>query len=716
MMEVDGGSPSASSLSFEVLEREVERENTNSPSSSSSQRQRQSKEKQQKKNKKGESNNNYDAKAAAFRSSVELDLVVCDPRSLALSGGGACSVLFGKFLSCGAVKQVSPTRLLTPVRQSGGLELPVREKGGEEAWHLFALFDCALEAGYPCVVVDYLLQVCLDPHLVSSNPQESFLMNRQVVETWCQDVAQYLRRAFFSMLETISPRDDHFYAKGLWIEKVLVNLKLVLDVLHPNTTPPRVVETTARARVSHDTVKGMNRLQHAKGPFPLHGGGGGMSEGLIPILGEKKRIPPSHAHFGRKTETERETERERGAFGGFHTQNNNHNNSVDSLSQGGANAKGKKKDPLDVVCLEVIQVLQACKICNWSYHEGLSEKEKMKGKYASLGEWKESLEKRSAVLGKLFIQHLIEDNDNDASRLQMDSSFGVYPFASFVDAVKKVFLSSKQQQKEAGENQSGNATSGTPGEMESEGKTKGKAMAEIKVFLYYLIDMGCSDSLVKSFATHFGLTNAECAKIKVYVQLDSLDGDSIREACLVLPSITHVIEYARVIGVLMKMNKPQVALDISRSRFNSHTFPSKEEALLILDIHLSCKGLYEGFLYCQEVWKRALDKADHIQIAQQCTQQLCKWCEDNRKTSKLMEMPFTSSEERHLETLFKNQPFWPLYLVLRRRYKEAQAALQTSSSLLDQSSLPLQRQQQLRDVFGHLQNLVDTAMNKIRVI
>ena len=129
------------------------------------------------------------------------------------------------------------------------------------------------------------------------------------------------------------------------------------------------------------------------------------------------------------------------------------------------------------------------------------------------------------------------------------------------------------------------------------------------------------------------------------------------------------------------------------------------------------RGLYEAFLYCQEVWKKALDREDHLQIARLCTQHLCKWCEGNKETSKLMEMPFTSGEERHLETLFRHQPFWPLYLVLRRRYGEARAALEEArAGLADRSGLPLQQQQRMRDVFGHLQSLVDTALNKISVI
>ena len=115
------------------------------------------------------------------------DLCVVDPKSLA-TGGGA-SRLFARFADAGAVSQVGPTRILTPLRN---LELPRR--GGTEAWRLHALLDCALEAGMGAVAVDYLDLVCRDSQAVSSDPAESFLMSESLVKDWALGLHKALKR------------------------------------------------------------------------------------------------------------------------------------------------------------------------------------------------------------------------------------------------------------------------------------------------------------------------------------------------------------------------------------------------------------------------------------------------------------------------------------------------------------------------------------------
>ena len=182
----------------------------------------------------------------------------------------------------------------------------------------------------------------------------------------------------------------------------------------------------------------------------------------------------------------------------------------------------------------------------------------------------------------------------------------------------------------------------------------------------------------------------------------------------------------------MALGKAQVALDIIRSRFNDsfERFPTKEEVLLILGIHLSCKGLHEGFLYCRSVWQSAGTEADHLAIAQQCTTALCEWSEQNHKTSALMEMPFSPQEELHLREYFfkhlqssgttanpKLVAFWPLYLVMRRRYIEAHEALKEMWERMGHQSDTVMGAAQSnndsnsQDVLRHLAGLIEKALS-----
>jgi len=512
------------------------------------------------------------------------ELCVLDPKSLA-SGGGS-SRLFNKFKDVGTVRQVGPTRILTPIRN---LELPRR--GGVEAWHLYTLFDCALDFGYPTVVIDYVTQVCQDAFAVSSDPTQSFLMDQALVEVWCEEVSLYLRREFISLLETVDPSDHTFLSKGAWIEKLLCNLELIFEVL------------------------------------------------LLP------------------------------------------------QKEGGSIAAPQAPQAANIAlsdcARQVSDVIRSCKTCNWSCHEGLSQLPQS-GRHGSVSEWKSSLDRCKKRFGnsKLFIQDLLSG---------VNLPIGSYPFTSFIDAVKKIYLQPK--------------TSAGPRQQK-------------RVYLYYLIDIGCPDSIINSYAAHFDLANAECAAIRAYSQLDSQDSACIDEACSLLPSITKQIDHARVVEFLMLLGKPQAALDIIRSTQSEHVFPAKNEALLTLDIYLSCKGLYEAFLYCQKLWKRAEDSRC-IDTSKECTRRLCTWSEKHNLTNKLMEMPFTAKDEVYLHECFdelsmtsaKNTPHWPLYLVLRRRYVEASAALKDIQAKLDQQN------KQMRDdsvhVYRQLSDLIDTALGSL---
>ena len=384
------------------------------------------------------------------------DLCACDPRSLAYSssgGGGAKAQLFNTFSSpaLGLVRQVGPTRILTPIRH---LELPKQSEGGTEAWQLFALFDCALACGHPTVVVDYTLQVCQDPAVVSSDPIESFLMNQAVVEMWCEEVALYLRREFFSMLETMDPAssDQHFYSKGLWIEKLLQNLQLVLTVLHHH---------------HHHNDTNTNGRQNR--------GAATSTSSSTPMM-----MSVSMSMKGVQTTL---------------------------IEEGDVNSGRKGSQVISDTLAQVGWVLEACKICNWSCAVGLFQLSKT-GRYGSTQEWRQSLEKRCAYFGhnddkkKLFIFDMMR-------KLGMDSNH--YPFVSFIDAIKKIFLSPNRNTNTKETKVSG----GSSLKLESE--------CEIRVFLYYLMDMCCleEESLLQSFAAHFGVTHAVLATVKIYAQLDS---------------------------------------------------------------------------------------------------------------------------------------------------------------------------------------------------
>ncbi|QDZ22270.1 ELYS domain-containing protein [Chloropicon primus] len=478
---------------------------------------------------------------------VVRELCIVEPKSLA-TGGGA-SRLFGKFVDAGLVRQVGPTRILTPVRN---LELP--RHGGVEAWHLFALFDCALEGGFPTVILDYVVQVSLDSQAVSSDPRESFLMNQSLVEAWCEEVALYLRREFHSLVETMDPRSQEFTHKGPWIEKVLSSLQAVFEV----------------------------------------------------------------------------------------------------LAKPAASSAAGDKAPAFLRCSDqVTLVLEACKTCNWFCREGLvqmlpsSPRSKGRGGRSKGGKGS-------------FIEDLL-------SELGLGPE--VYPFGSFLDALTKIFLVDKG---------------------ETSAKT-GTLHGKKKAFLYYLIDIGCEEATVTSFAAEFDLTSAECAAIRAYCLVDSQDAASIDEACLIFPSITKQINHTKVIQALMALGRSQNALDIIRSRLDAGIFPTMEEALLSLE----CKGLYEGFLHCRELWEGATDDACFA-IAEQCTR---TWSERHGAKGKVLELPFNAKEETCL-----SDSALPLYLVTRRRYREAQEALKKGKGSSNGPD---------REMTDMLRSLIETAMSVV---
>jgi len=370
----------------------------------------------------------------------------------------------------------------------------------------------------------------------------------------------------------------------------------------------------------------------------------------------------------------------------------------------------------------IADVLQACRTCNLSCSEGLA-RWPASGRYGSVAEWRASLQQRAAAFGpsgpRLFVEGLLA-----RSNLGVES----YPFASFLDAAKKIFLSPKAEGRQAG---AGDSLTAEP--LSKNGS---------KVYLYYLMDLGCTGSAVESFARRLGLSNAECAAVRCFAQLDGRDNGGLAEACASLPAITgHLGEHTqRVIESLVLLGRPQVALDIFRSRGSAAMapFPPKGEALLIVDIHLSCKGLYEAFLYCQELWKKVADGATQTQTemgmgagsgggdgpaegegraetVQECTRRLCGWSEAHGAVDRLMELPFTAAEEACLRTYFEERlftsasgaPLWPLFLALRRRYKEARAAMDELQAKMDQQGKVTYRS---NDVYRFLNEIIDTAL------
>lgn len=441
------------------------------------------------------------------------ELCSVEPKSLATGGGS--SRLFAKFAQAGLTRQVGPTRILTPLRN---LELP--RQGGAEAWHLFALFDCALEGGFPAVILDYVVQVCQDSQVVSSDPTESFLMRGNLVESWCEEVALALRREFHTLVETVDPRSQEFLSKGLWLETVLRNLEVVFEVL----------------------------------------AAGGADRAASAAL-------------------------------------------LDSLSQ-------------------VTLALEACRTCNWYLcSEDLGG---LQPKPSSSGVGREH--------APFFVGDLLADLG-----LPKDA----YPFVSFVDAVKKIFLAGRDR----------GAASATKG-----------LRAERRAFLYYLFDIGCGEASVQNFAVQFNLASSECAAVRAYCLLDRRDGSSVDEACLILPSVANHINHTKVVQELMALGRSQNALDIIRSRLDNGSFPTLAEAMLSLE----CKGLYEGFLHCRDLFEAAGDDAASSRIAEQCTR---AWCE-RHQGGKVNQLPFGEREEACLPKSGR-----ALYLAMRRRYKEAEAAL-----------------------------------------
>ena len=486
---------------------------------------------------------------------VASELCVAEPMSLA-TGGGATR-LFNKFLDADLVSQVGPTRILTPLRN---LELP--RHGGVEAWHLFALFDCALEGGFPTVVLDYVSQVCQDSQAVSSDPTESFLMNQDLVETWCEEVALYLRREFHSLVETVDPRsqDQQFLSKGLWLEKVFRGLQVIVGVL---------------------------------------------------VKEDEGSLPAGNAARDRKGSSAR------------------------SLLECSA---------------QVSLALEACRTCNWSCHAGLNQMSRTSspakgGLQAAAAAQARSGRGEKAGAPTSFIQDLLS---------QLGLASDAYPFASFLDAVKKIFLSSRS------------------GEIAS----KAASPMEKRVFLYYLMDIGCTRGVIGSFADHFNLSNPECSAIRAYLLLDSGEPACIEEACALLPGVSAHLNRTRVVQALIALGQTQPALDILRATSSgaSSAYPTMEEALLTLE----CKGLYEGFLYCRGLWDRARneckpgetrDQAERI--ARRCTNE---WTEAHLDTkAKILELPLSSEEESCLPP-----SVLPIYLVMRGRFGEAREALKES--------------------------------------
>ena len=152
------------------------------------------------------------------------ELCATDSRMLGSEGGS--SRLFRAFTDAGAVRQVGPTRLATPLRS---LELPA--EGGQEAWQIFALFDCAIDGGMPAVVVDYVMQVCRDAAAVSSDATRAFLLSERLVRTWSEDLVHYLRRELHALLETVDSLTLPFLERALRVERASSSLASVFDTL-----------------------------------------------------------------------------------------------------------------------------------------------------------------------------------------------------------------------------------------------------------------------------------------------------------------------------------------------------------------------------------------------------------------------------------------------------------------------------------------------------
>mmetsp|Transcript_11447 Transcript_11447/g.70323 ORF Transcript_11447/g.70323 Transcript_11447/m.70323 type:complete len:659 (+) Transcript_11447:279-2255(+) len=420
------------------------------------------------------------------------------------------------------------------------------------------IFDVAIQHGIGCLVVNYAIDVCMDAHVISSDAEDAYLMDGEMLAEWVFDRMEKVGKEG-------GPNDAKRKGTVLsWLDAVLCAL-------------------------GADQVGGKDAT---------NGGAGGKRSELKQKMGQ---------------------------------------------------AREKLQD-----------MILYYRVLSWCKAKRL-DRFRSTGRFSSLEEWKESIQRRrDKESGRDTISLFLDD------LLGEYAEQGVYPPKDLEAAARLAFLDRPRVSPE-------------------------HSMA---LWLYYMFDAEMLDTCKLDFAVAFSMRMEVVQEAHAAFLLDDEREDGLDKACQVLATSASENLSFKLIRVLASHGYNEEAFQLLMIRgidedyISTGTEGSLMESLVTVRVYLDCDLLPKAHFTARKLCSCVKDWTKRKHFVDSLTRLVVEHCKHHRKLDQFVKLPFNDEEELVACQYFeehagqKEGEFLIIFYMIRGRYPEAIAAGQRLPELI----------------------------------